>query len=222
MVPRARRPSPALVISLIALFVSLGGTGYAAIKITGKNVKNGSLTGKDIKNSSLAGGDVRNHSLGTKDFKAGDLPAGATGATGGRGVTGSRGATGAAGTARAYAHISHGALVTADGKGISGMVLGCVSNTSCTAPPADGSPAQSTSSYCFKLGFAPKNAQVTPDGGQSNGDATLEATNWAAHMPGRDVAPSHAGCPPGYQSTEIEIYTTASSSPVTGFYVTFE
>jgi hypothetical protein len=30
---RLRTPSPALVISLIALFVALGGTSYAAIKL---------------------------------------------------------------------------------------------------------------------------------------------------------------------------------------------
>ncbi len=35
-----RRISSAHVIALAALFVSLGGTSYAAITITGKNVKN--------------------------------------------------------------------------------------------------------------------------------------------------------------------------------------
>ncbi len=49
---RAKPPSPALVLSLIALFVSLGGTGYAAIKITGKDVADNSLTGADVKNES--------------------------------------------------------------------------------------------------------------------------------------------------------------------------
>lgn len=47
MPSRLGKPSPALAISLIALFVSLGGTGYAAIEITGKNVKHSSLTGSD-------------------------------------------------------------------------------------------------------------------------------------------------------------------------------
>jgi hypothetical protein len=58
-----RRPSPSLIISLLALFVSLGGTGYAALTITGKNVKNSSLTGRDVKNSSLTGRDVKSNSL---------------------------------------------------------------------------------------------------------------------------------------------------------------
>ena len=61
---RFSRPSPALVISLIALFVALGGTGYAALKVTGKNVKNRSLTGKDVKKNSLRGTEIRESKLG--------------------------------------------------------------------------------------------------------------------------------------------------------------
>jgi hypothetical protein len=70
---KGARPSPALVISLVALFVSLGGVGYAAVTITGKNVKNSSLTGKDVKNSSLTGSDVKNSSLTGKDIKNNSL-----------------------------------------------------------------------------------------------------------------------------------------------------
>jgi hypothetical protein len=41
------------VIATLALFIALGGSSYAAIKITGRNVTNGSLTGKDIKKRSV-------------------------------------------------------------------------------------------------------------------------------------------------------------------------
>ncbi len=58
-----RRPSPALVISLIALFVSLGGGAYA-LTVTGGQVKNGSLTGKDIRKDSLAGPQIRESKVG--------------------------------------------------------------------------------------------------------------------------------------------------------------
>jgi hypothetical protein len=68
-----RRPSPALVISLIALFVSLSGSSYAALVISGKNVRNNSLTGKDIKKGSLGGSDVKNRSLGGADVKGDSL-----------------------------------------------------------------------------------------------------------------------------------------------------
>jgi hypothetical protein len=57
------------VVATLALFVALGGGSYAAITITGKNVKNSSLTGKDIKNSSLTSSDVKNRSLLSKDFQ---------------------------------------------------------------------------------------------------------------------------------------------------------
>jgi hypothetical protein len=40
-------------MATIAVFVALGGTTYAAVTITGRDVKNGSLTGKDIKRNSL-------------------------------------------------------------------------------------------------------------------------------------------------------------------------
>ena len=41
-----RTPSPALVISILALFVALGGTSYAAVKLNGKNIKKGTVSGK--------------------------------------------------------------------------------------------------------------------------------------------------------------------------------
>jgi hypothetical protein len=91
---QGRRISPSLVISVVALFVALGGTSYAALTITGKNVKNSSLTGADIKNSSLTSSDVKDGSLLSKDFKAGQLPAGPKGDTGPQGPKGDTGAKG--------------------------------------------------------------------------------------------------------------------------------
>jgi hypothetical protein len=73
----ARRFTFANAIAAIALFVSLGGTGYAALAITGKNVTNGSLTGIDIRNNSVRSIDVTDGTLLAKDFKAGQLPVGA-------------------------------------------------------------------------------------------------------------------------------------------------
>ncbi len=67
------RPSPAMLVALLALVMACAGTSYAAITITGKNVKNNSLTGKDIKNGSATGKDVKNRSLTEADVKAGSL-----------------------------------------------------------------------------------------------------------------------------------------------------
>jgi hypothetical protein len=61
---RIPRPSTALVVAFAALFTALGGTGYAALKITGKNVANSSLTGLDVKNKSLGPQEVKPDSLG--------------------------------------------------------------------------------------------------------------------------------------------------------------
>ena len=56
---RRRRPSPALVIALIALFVAGAGSATAARLISGRSIKNNSVTGRDIRNGSLGTGDVR-------------------------------------------------------------------------------------------------------------------------------------------------------------------
>jgi hypothetical protein len=98
-----RRPSASLVISVVALFVALGGTSYAALTITGKDVKNSSLTGKDIKDNSLTSGDVRDRSLRLRDFRSGELSSGQRGPAG---PAGPAGAAGAAGSAIAFARVS--------------------------------------------------------------------------------------------------------------------
>lgn len=60
---RLHMPSPAMVIALVALFFSLGGSAFALV-ITGRNIKNSSVTGKDIKNRSLASRDIKRNGLG--------------------------------------------------------------------------------------------------------------------------------------------------------------
>jgi hypothetical protein len=81
------RPSPALVVSIIALVVALGGTGYAASKLPKNSVSSGQIKRGAVHNSDLARGavtssTVRDGSLLSKDFKAGQLPAGPQGPQG--------------------------------------------------------------------------------------------------------------------------------------------
>jgi hypothetical protein len=64
-----RLPSPAMVVAVAALVVALSGSAYAAIVITGGNVRNGTLTGADVKNKSLSGKDPKNDSLGRVPIK---------------------------------------------------------------------------------------------------------------------------------------------------------
>jgi hypothetical protein len=54
-----RKPTPSLAISVAALVVALGGTGYAAATLDGGDIKNQSLTGKDVKNGSLKAKDLK-------------------------------------------------------------------------------------------------------------------------------------------------------------------
>jgi hypothetical protein len=56
-----RRPSPALVISLIALFISLGGVSYA--------VATGSIDSREIKNNTVRTVDLRNNDVRTRDLR---------------------------------------------------------------------------------------------------------------------------------------------------------
>ena len=72
---RLRRPSPSLVISSIALFVALGGVGYAAAtgSIDGREIKNNSVASRDIKNNSIAGRDVKTSGLTGSDVRADSL-----------------------------------------------------------------------------------------------------------------------------------------------------
>ncbi len=65
---RIRRPSGDTALALLALFVALGGTGYAAATIGSGQIKNNSIRGKDVRNSTLAGKDVKRNSLTGSDI----------------------------------------------------------------------------------------------------------------------------------------------------------
>ena len=66
---RIQRPSPALVISCIALFVALGGVGYAAAtgSIDGREIKNNAVATKDVKNNDIRGRDIRRSTIAGSD-----------------------------------------------------------------------------------------------------------------------------------------------------------
>ena len=56
-----RRPSPALVISMIALFVSLSGVSYG--------VATGFIDSREIKNNEIRSLDIRNNQIRTRDLR---------------------------------------------------------------------------------------------------------------------------------------------------------
>jgi hypothetical protein len=53
-----RRPSPAMVVALIALFVALGGPAQAKRVIDGGSIRKGTITSRQIKNGSVAKADL--------------------------------------------------------------------------------------------------------------------------------------------------------------------
>ena len=60
-----RRPSPALLISCIALFVSLSGVSYGVATgfIDGREIKNNSISHRDVRNNTLRTFDIRNNEV---------------------------------------------------------------------------------------------------------------------------------------------------------------
>jgi hypothetical protein len=137
---RRATPSPAMVVALIALFVALGGTGYAA---SGALSDGGSPT-------AAAARRHRRSLRGPRGFRG---RTGATGATGPAGPQGPAGAQGPAGTAKAFAEVS------AAGRVISGHASN-ISDANITR--------LSPGVYCFNLaaiGITTDNAApvATPD-----------------------------------------------------------
>jgi hypothetical protein len=61
------------VIATVALFVALGGSSYAALTITGGNIRNGTLTGTDLKDGSVTSRDADNGTITGSDLKDGSV-----------------------------------------------------------------------------------------------------------------------------------------------------
>lgn len=72
-----RIPSPSLLVAMIALFVALSSTAYAASlqknSVTTKTIKNSAVTGAKIKSSTITGSDVKNNSLTGADINESSL-----------------------------------------------------------------------------------------------------------------------------------------------------
>lgn len=60
---RIPRPSPAMIVAVLALFVALGGTVYAASTINGKTIKKNTLPGNRIKQKTVTGNRLKNDAI---------------------------------------------------------------------------------------------------------------------------------------------------------------
>ena len=82
-------------VAYLALFAALGGSAYAAVTVTGKNIKDGTITGKDVKNRSLGAAKLNPTALGSLAGERGpEGPQGPQGAPGARGPAGQIGTKG--------------------------------------------------------------------------------------------------------------------------------
>jgi hypothetical protein len=140
-------PKHTTVVAYLALFVALGGTSYAAVKLP-KN----SVGSSQIKKNAVSSSKVKNGSLTQSDFKAGQIPAGPQGPQGLKGdkgadgTNGTNGTNGAPGTVgettvqftQAAADLGNGAETSIDAQcpagqqGIGGGVRGDLTNSELT------------------------------------------------------------------------------------------
>lgn len=129
-------PSASMIVACLALFVALGGVGYAAATINSAQIQNNAIKSVDIKNRGIAKKD-----LSKKAVKA------LVGQKGNPGAKGDAGAPGADGSAVAYAYVNaDGSVDETRSKGIADANV---------VPDGAGI-------YGFRgLGFSPKNIQVT-------------------------------------------------------------
>src|SRR4051794_18100889 len=60
---RKLRPSPAMVVAMLALFVAIGGTAYAAATINGSTITDRSIAGRKVIGNTLTGTEINESSL---------------------------------------------------------------------------------------------------------------------------------------------------------------
>ena len=84
--------SHSTAVAYLALFAALGGSAYAAVTVTGKNIKDGTVTGRDVKNRSLGTNELSPTAVSSLKGQPG--PAGPQGDKGAPGPTGPIGPAG--------------------------------------------------------------------------------------------------------------------------------
>jgi hypothetical protein len=63
-----RHISYANVVATLALFVAVGGSSYAALRIGSRDIRDNSIRSVDVRNNAIAGKDVRNRTLRARDI----------------------------------------------------------------------------------------------------------------------------------------------------------
>lgn len=97
---RLRKPSPAMIVACISLFIGLSGVSTAAVVVLKKNsvlskhIKNGQVKKADVAANAIDSSKVSDGSLLPADFAPGQLTAGPQGPQGPKGDKGDTGAPG--------------------------------------------------------------------------------------------------------------------------------
>lgn len=71
---RISRPSPAMVVALIALVAATAGVGYAASKINGSEIKSGTIKGKKLIAGTVKSKQIKDHGVKANDLATGVIP----------------------------------------------------------------------------------------------------------------------------------------------------
>ena len=180
---------------MLALFVALGGTGYAAAKIGANDLKDGAVRSRHVKDGTLIGADLKRDSVGGPrivESSLGKVPAAVRADNG----------------IRAYAHVlSDGTLDLAASRNVLDV------RPRCTLP-CSPLPARATSAWqCFRLPFS-------PNGGVAN--TSVGAADGVVHI---QIPPPEAsdddGCPPGFQAEAFTLRGDTGYAAPAEFYVVF-
>jgi hypothetical protein len=107
-------------MATVALFVALGGSSYAAVRLARNSVGSLQIKNRQVKRVDIARGAVDSSrvadgSLLGRDFKAGELPRGPAGPPGAQGAQGPKGDTGSVDTSRFYSKTESDARFLAAG-----------------------------------------------------------------------------------------------------------
>jgi hypothetical protein len=73
---RIRKPSPAMVVACIALFIALSGASYAAFTLPDNSVRSRHIVNGQVKRADLDGGAVNSAKVANGSLTPGDLAAG--------------------------------------------------------------------------------------------------------------------------------------------------
>jgi hypothetical protein len=174
-----RRMTYANTMATVAVVIALGGSSYAAVKVTGRNVKDESLTGADIRNGSLKSKDIDNRSLRAIDFRRGALRRGREGEPGADGFDGSDGFDGADGTTGPGITLASGRVDNIAAGNSPATFFGSPSGAGLAngneAPIQVLSPAEDTTARDLSVVFTryPCNDNLTQNGCGDPGSATI-------------------------------------------------